>query len=245
MTERTLEHVTIAQAQAGLSRVRARVNEAAARSGRDHAAVHVLAAVKYVDAASCVALLDAGVDGVAENRFRALVDKQNTIAGGNAGSTASTAWHFIGRLQSREAPAIAERVGMIHTLASMSAARRLGMLTRDSEHRLPELLVQVNVDGDEGKDGVPAPEVERFLGELPENVRVSGFMTMPAFASDPQQSRATFAALRELRDTLAPRCAGRHDLEHLSMGTSQDFAVAVEEGATHVRLGRILFGHAE
>jgi pyridoxal phosphate enzyme (YggS family) len=243
--QRTTTHVTREQASAGLARVRARVNEAAATSGRAGGDVRILAAVKYVDAASCAALVEAGVADLAENRYGQLVDKHDALA--EEGSAAT--WHFIGRLQSREAPAIAERVAMIHALASESAARRLDGAWERAEAtgrtRRPQVLVQVNVDGDPGKDGVPAGEVERFLADLPARVRVDGFMTMPAFAEDPQASRPAFSALRELRDRLAPRFSGRHDLRALSMGTSQDFAVAVEEGATHVRLGRILFGGGE
>jgi pyridoxal phosphate enzyme (YggS family) len=218
-----------------LSRVRARVNEAASRSGRSGADVRVVAAVKYVDAAACGVLVGAGVLDLGENRLDALAAKQD------AGSVPAAArWHYIGRLQSRQAAAIAGRVGTIHTLCSASAAAKLA-----AQDARPELLVQVNVDGDPSKDGLAPDEVERFLEQLPEALEVGGFMAMPAFAEDPEQSRAAFARLRELRDRLAPRVAGRHSLVALSMGTSQDFAVAVEEGATHVRLGRILYAGGE
>jgi uncharacterized pyridoxal phosphate-containing UPF0001 family protein len=153
---------------------------------------------------------------------------------------ADARWHWIGHLQSREAPAIAQRVASIHSLCSESAARRLA-----GGAASVELLVQVNVDGDPAKDGIAPAEVGRWLEALPEPLEVRGFMAMPAWAEDPEHSRPAFAALRELRDELAPRVAGRHRLDALSIGTSQDYVVAVEEGATHVRLGRVLYAGGE
>jgi len=108
-----------------------------------------------------------------------------------------------------------------------------------------ECLVQVNVAGDPAKDGLEPAAVEPFLLDLPDAIVVRGFMTMPAYAEEAEASRPAFAALRDLRDRLAPRLAGRHELQFLSMGTSQDFVVAVEEGATHLRLGRILHEDTE
>ena len=107
------------------------------------------------------------------------------------------------------------------------------------------MLVQVNVDLDPAKDGILPDEAEAFIASLPPGVAVHGLMTMPAVAEDPQASRPAFARLRVLRDTLATVVDDRHPMRALSMGTSQDFAVAVEEGATHVRLGRILYAGAE
>jgi len=230
-----IEHVTPESIERGLARVRETIMIAASNSGRDAEAVHVLAAVKYVDAQACAQLVAAGVIDLAENRLAQLTDRQATgIVPGSA------RWHFIGRLQSRDVAAIADRVDSIHTLCSDSAVRRLAAI--DAR---PELLVQVNVDRDPAKDGLDPADVERFLLEVPAELEVRGFMAMPAFTDVAEQSRGAFAALRELRDELAVRVAGRHRLEQLSMGTSQDYAIAVEEGATHVRLGRILYGGGE
>lgn len=203
--------------------------------------VRLVAAVKYVDATACQLLVQAGVVDLAENRLDQLVAKQD------AGLIdAAARWHFIGRLQSREAVTIADRVGLIHTLCSTSAARRLDAARRAQPNAAgASVLVQVNVDGDAAKDGIPAAEVEQFLEQLPNTITVAGFMTMPAWTTDPERSRAAFASLRALRDELAPRFAGRHELVELSMGTSQDATVAAAEGATIVRLGRILYGGAE
>lgn len=231
----TITDVTEASIALGLTRVRETIARAAAVSGRAPGDVAVLAAVKYVDAAACALLVGAGIVDLAENRLTQLVERQE------AGLVPETArWHFIGRLQSREAAAVADRAGTIHTLCSESAARRLAAGTAR-----PELLVQVNVDRDPAKDGLAPKDVERFLLDLPPQLEVRGFMAMPAFTDDPEQSRPAFAALRELRDRLATNLTGRHRLETLSIGTSQDYAVAIEEGATHVRLGRILYGGGE
>ena len=233
-----MEDVRDAAVRAGVARVRAAVADAARRSGRDAATIRILAAVKYVDAAAAAVLVESGIVDLAENRLQAL--EQRRASADLASHAAALRWHYIGRLQSRQAPRIAGQVDVIHTLCTASAAARL-----DTLERLPELLVQVNVDGDPGKDGLEPSAVESFLTELPARVRVSGFMTMPAAAASPGDSRRAFAALRELRDRLAPRLGERHPLTRLSMGTSQDFVVAVEEGATDLRLGRTLFVDGE
>ncbi len=232
---RAIEQVSPAAIEQGLARVREEISAAAARSGRSADDVHVVAAVKYVDAEAAACFVEAGVPDIAESRLGTLVERQATGVVPDAAR-----WHFIGRLQSREAATVAERVSMVHSLCTESAARRLA----GSDAR-PDLLVQVNIAGDPSKDGLLPDDVERFLVELPEQLVVRGFMAMPAFAEDPQQSRGSFAALRELRDRLAPLVAGRHELAALSIGTSQDYSVAVEEGATHVRLGRILYAADE
>lgn len=242
---RAIEHVDVEQVRLGLEHVRAVIGAAAQRSGRDARDVRVLAAAKYVEVASTGALVDAGVLDLAENRLEHLEQRQ---APGVVPDDAPVRWHYIGRLQSRQAATIAARVDVVHTLCTTSAARKLDAAYAAGHvppGDRPELLVQVNVDGDPAKDGIAPGEVERFLAELPESLAVSGFMAMPAFAADPEDSRGAFAALRELRDRLAPAVAGRHELRWLSMGTSQDLGVAVEEGATHVRLGRILYGGVE
>lgn len=223
--------------ETGVRNVRRRVSDAARRSGRDPSEVTILAATKYADASTVGHLVGAGVVDVAENRLDALVAKQE--AGVGSSWLALAQWHYIGRLQSRQAASIAGRVSAIHTLCTTSASLRLAAAAADGCR--PLLLVQVNIDDDPAKDGLYPTDVDRFLDELPPSLEVSGLMTMPAFTEDPQRSRRAFAALRDLRDRLADRHSGRHPLQLLSMGTSQDFEVAVEEGATHVRLGKVLY----
>lgn len=205
---------------ANLAAVRARVDAAARRSGRDPAAVEILAAVKYVPAEQIEVLAAAGITLVGENRAQDLVEKAGHAAG-------RLRWHFIGALQSRKIRLIVPRVELIHSVASDSVLREL------ERHATPdfEILVEVNVSGDPGKAGIAPAELDAFIERSP--VTVVGLMTMPPLASAPELSRAHFANLSLL--------ARERGLRTLSMGTSQDFEVAVEEGATIVRIGTVLF----
>ena len=182
--------------------------------------VELLAATKYVPVEEMGALAEAGVTLVGENRQQDLVAKQERW--GDAFE-----WDFIGNLQSRKVKQLLPSCRLIHSLASDSALEQLG------RHGTPEteVLVEVNVAGEEGKGGVAPAELGAFVERCP--VRVAGLMTMPPFSQDPEASRPYFARLREL--------AAQHNLQRLSMGTSQDWQVAVEEGATIVRLGTELF----
>jgi len=181
--------------------------------------VEILAAVKYVPLEEMGTLEDAGITLVGENRAQDLEAKATAHPG--------LRWHFIGQLQSRKVKQILPYVELIHSVASDSALRQL------ERHGTPEteILVEVNIAREEGKAGIDPGDLGAFIERCP--VTVAGLMTMPPFAADPEASRPYFAALREL--------AGAHDLRHLSMGTSQDYRVAAEEGATIVRLGTILY----
>jgi uncharacterized pyridoxal phosphate-containing UPF0001 family protein len=183
------------------------------------AGVEILAAVKYVPLEELGTLAAAGIAIAGENRAQELAAK--------AEAHPELRWHFIGRLQSRKVKQILPYVELIHSVASDSALRQL------ERHGTPEteILVEVNVAGEEGKAGIAPAELGAFIARSP--VRVVGLMTMPPFTEDPETSRPAFAALREL--------AGEHGLRHLSIGTSQDYRVAAEEGATIVRLGTILY----
>jgi uncharacterized pyridoxal phosphate-containing UPF0001 family protein len=176
--------------------------------------VAIVAAIKYVDVNELGALAEAGIEVVGENRAQDLEAKHGRY--GDA-----FRWHFIGHLQSRKAKTVSELCELCHSLASESAAKRLTI----------PALVEVNLSGEETKSGIPEAELEDFLG-LYENV--VGLMTMPPETSDPEESRPYFRRLRELGE--------RHGLRELSMGTSQDYRVAADEGATIVRLGSVLYG---
>jgi len=204
-------------------RVRAnleRVREQIAATGRNPAEVEILAAVKYVPVEELGVLAEAGVDLLGENRAQELEAKSDAYPG-------RFTWDFIGHVQSRKVRQILPYVRYIHSVASDSVLAQLG------RHAKPEteILVEVNVAGEAGKSGIAPDELGQFLERCP--VTVVGLMTMPPLAAQPEASRPHFASLREL--------AGRHGLEQLSMGTSQDYLVAVEEGATIVRLGTSLF----
>jgi pyridoxal phosphate enzyme (YggS family) len=200
--------------RANLDRVRERI----AAAGRDPAAVEICAAIKYVPVDELGALADAGIELVGENRAQDLVAKRDRW--GDAFT-----WDFIGALQSRKVKDVAPRVRLIHSVASESALRKLG------ENPAPEVLLQVNLAGEESKEGIDPAELPRFIAECP--VPVTGLMTMPPFVEDPEDNRRHFARLAEL--------AAEHGLARLSMGTTQDFEVAVAEGATIVRLGTVLY----
>lgn len=202
--------------RANLERVRAEIE----RAGRDQSEVEILAAAKYVADQDLEALAAAGIDLVGENRAQDLARRAEAYRG-------RFTWDFIGTLQSRKVRAVLPHVRYIHSVASDSALRQLERYGDEGTR----VLVQVNVAGEEGKAGVPPEELGSFLERCP--VSVVGLMTMPPFATDPEHSRPYFAALRRL--------AENHGLRHLSMGTSQDYLVAMQEGATIVRLGTTLY----
>jgi pyridoxal phosphate enzyme (YggS family) len=179
--------------------------------------VTVVVATKYVPLDAMQALADAGIEVVGENRAQDLAAK-------HARFRAAFRWHFIGHLQSRKAPLVSELCELVHSLDSLSAARRL---------RAPA-LVEVNLSGEESKSGVAPADLQAFLREVTDlGVEVRGLMTMPPATEDPERSRHYFRELAAL--------AGEHGLPELSMGTTQDYRVAVEEGATLVRVGSGLF----
>jgi uncharacterized pyridoxal phosphate-containing UPF0001 family protein len=179
--------------------------------------VEILAATKYVPIEEMGVLAEAGVELVGENRQQDLAAKHERWGG-------AFQWDFIGNLQSRKVKQLLPVCRLIHSVATDSALAQL------AQHggRATEVLVEVNVAEDEGKGGIAPRQLGAFLAQCP--VRVSGLMTMPPFSEDPEESRPHFARLAEL--------AAEYGLSRLSMGTSQDWRVAVEEGATIIRLGR-------
>ncbi|MGZ5330668.1 MAG: YggS family pyridoxal phosphate enzyme [Solirubrobacterales bacterium] len=199
------------------ARVRANLERVRERAGEG---VEILAATKYVPLEEMGALAEAGVTLVGENRLQDLEAKREHW--GDAFT-----WDFIGNLQSRKVRRIVPLVRLVHSVATESALEQLGRHgTADTA-----ILVEVNLSGEESKGGVAPEELGSFIERCP--VRVEGLMTMPPFAEDPEASRPYFARLAEL--------AAEHGLERLSMGTTQDWPVAVEEGATIIRLGTALY----
>jgi len=204
-------------------RVRAnleRVREQITGTGRNADDVEILAAVKYVPVDELGVLAEAGIRLLGENRAQDLIAKAQAHSG-------RFTWDFIGHLQSRKVRQILPYVRYIHSVASESALEQLG---RHGSAQT-RVLVEVNIAGEQGKSGIAPTQLTSFLERCP--VTVVGLMTMPPLAATAEDSRPHFAALREL--------AERHRLPELSMGTSQDYVVAIEEGATIVRLGTILY----
>jgi uncharacterized pyridoxal phosphate-containing UPF0001 family protein len=205
-----IHNIDAAKVAANLEEVRAAVGEG----------VELLVATKYVPLEEIGKLAEAGVCLVGENRQQDLAAKHERW--GDAFD-----WDFIGNLQSRKVKQVLPLCRLIHSVATDSVLIQL------EKHGTPEteVLVEVNVSGEEGKGGVEPDELPAFIERCP--VRVTGLMTMPPFSEDPELSRPYFARLTEL--------AAANSLERLSMGTSQDWRVAVEEGATIIRLGHALF----
>jgi uncharacterized pyridoxal phosphate-containing UPF0001 family protein len=175
--------------------------------------VTIVAATKYVSVEELAVLAEAGIEVVGENRAQDL-EAKHAVHGD------TFRWHFIGHLQSRKAKVVNELCELVHSLSSDSAARRL---------EIPA-LVEVNLSGEESKSGVPEHDLDGLIATYPD---VRGLMTMPPETTDPESSRPYFRRLREL--------AEERGLNELSMGTSQDYRVAVEEGATLIRVGSVLY----
>lgn len=205
---RTFSGLEAAAVRANLERVRERIGDDVA----------VLAAVKYVPVEELPILAEAGIELVGENRAQELVDKR-------AAHADLFTWDFIGQLQSRKVKDVAPEVRLIHSVASDSVLRKL------EANPAPEVLIQVNVAAEEGKEGVAPGDLADFIARCP--VPVTGLSTMPPFAQDAEDNRRHFARLAEL--------AGEHGLQRLSMGTTQDYWVAAQEGATIVRVGTALY----
>jgi len=225
---RLISDLRIERIRANLAHVREEIAGAVRRSpvtrpGRERGEVQLLAAVKYVASDDLPLLAEAGIRLVGENRAQELEAK-------HAAHGELFEWDFIGQLQSRRVKLIVPHVRLIHSVASESALRELERhraLARDDL----QILIEVNIAGEDGKAGVAPEQLGEFIARSP--VPVAGLMTMPPLAADADASRPWFAKLRALAD--------EHSLQHLSMGTSQDYVVAVEEGATIVRVGSTLY----
>jgi uncharacterized pyridoxal phosphate-containing UPF0001 family protein len=194
---------------------------------RDLEQVEILAAIKYLPVELLPALAAGGISTVGENRAQALESKQEAVIEGSRVGELFAHWDFIGQLQSRKVRDLLGRVRYIHSLASESALDQLGRHDPGGT----EVLIEVNVAGDGDKSGIAPDELADFISRCP--IPVAGLMTMPPRAEDPEHSRPHFQALREL--------AAQHALGQLSMGTTQDYRVALSEGATIIRLGNALF----
>jgi pyridoxal phosphate enzyme (YggS family) len=212
---RLISGLDAARIRANLDRIRTDIADA----GREPGEVEILAAVKYVALEEIGVLGEAGLTLLGENRAQELEAK--------ATAHPEFRWHFIGQLQSRKVKSILPHVELIHSVASESALAQL------ARHGTPDtrILLEVNVAGEQGKAGIEPSALPRYLEAA--TVRVDGLMTMPPFAANAEDSRRHFARLREL--------AAEYGLKQLSMGTSQDYAVAAAEGATIVRIGTTLY----
>lgn len=219
-----------------LARIRAQIAEAAARGGRPPDAVTLVAATKYVGLPEIRALVEAGCLDLGESRPQQLWEKADALAG------LPIRWHFIGHLQRNKAKRTLPAVHLLHSADNRPLLDVLDRLAGESGRRLP-ILLEVNISGEAAKHGFTPAELPPLLDALPAftNLEVRGLMGMAGLEGGPDETRREFAALRTLRDRLAPQTPTGHSLAELSMGMSGDFQAAIEEGATIVRIGSALF----
>jgi pyridoxal phosphate enzyme (YggS family) len=219
--------------------VREVMAEAARRSGRPPEAIRLMAVTKTVDDDRIRAAMKAGVEIIGENYVQEAKRKIELL--GKSGE-----WHLIGPLQTNKAKVAVRLFDMIHSVDRPELAAELDRRARAAGRVVP-ILVEVNISGEASKSGVPPHstlELIRRIAPL-ENLSIRGLMTMPPWFDDPEESRPYFRALRELRDRIAAEAVPRVAMRELSMGMTDDYAVAIEEGATIVRIGRGIFGERE
>jgi pyridoxal phosphate enzyme (YggS family) len=232
-----------------LADVRANLAEAARRGGRDPGDVRLVAVTKYVDLDTIRALLDVGVRDLGENRVQQLSDRAQTLGAADFDlltapreTDALPRWHMIGHLQRNKVKALLKHTRVLHSLDSVRLAREIEKQAAKLDLSVDAFL-EFNVAGEQAKSGAApadAAALAEAVAQCP-HIRLHGLMTMPPFDPDPEAARPYFARLRELLEQVRRQGAVRPECLHLSMGMTIDYAVAVEEGATFVRIGSALF----
>ncbi|WP_163879511.1 YggS family pyridoxal phosphate-dependent enzyme [Paenibacillus favisporus] len=219
--------------------VNMRIEEACLRSGRSREDVNVIAVTKYVSTSMTERVLDSGLTHIGENRWQNAEEKWNAL--GSRGI-----WHFIGHLQTNKVKDVAGKFEYIHSLDRLSLAKELEKVASARNLEI-KTFVQVNISGEDTKYGLEPEQAVPFLKELHQfpHIKVAGLMTMAPFEGEAEDTRPVFRGLRELRDDINRQAITREPLIDLSMGMSNDFEVAIEEGATWIRLGSILVGKQE
>jgi pyridoxal phosphate enzyme (YggS family) len=219
-----------------LAALRQRIERAAERAGRPSADIQLVAVTKTVSVDLIREAIGRGVRSIGENRVHEASAKQPRIGRG------SVTWHMIGHLQSRKAKDAVELFDMVQSVESVSTAAALQKRCSEAGRSMP-VLIEVNTSGEERKSGVAPADAERFIREVApmENLRIEGLMTMAAFVPDPEQARPSFRLLRELAETLKEKNIAGARFDVLSMGMTNDFEIAIEEGSTMVRIGTAIF----
>lgn len=223
----------MATVKENLEKVQANIDSACKQSGRNKEEITLIAVTKYVTIERTKETISTGIHHLGENRNEGFLEKFEQIKD-------NAAWHFIGTLQSRKVKDIIHHVDYIHSLDRKSLAKEIN---KRSTSVMP-CFVQVNVSGEESKHGLPILEVESFIQELEayENIQVVGLMTMAPHVDNPEETRPLFRKLRLLRDKIQQQQIPHAPCEYLSMGMSNDYEIAIEEGATHIRIGTQLVG---
>ncbi|MGP4072574.1 YggS family pyridoxal phosphate-dependent enzyme [Piscibacillus sp. B03] len=220
--------------QANYEQIKKRISHACERSGRSQSDINVIAVTKYVSIETAQEAVDAGVKHLGENRLEGFHEKHQAI-----GETVN--WHFIGTLQSRKVKNIINDVDYIHSLDRLSLAKEIN---KRSDRVVP-CFVQVNTSGEESKHGLEPDELDSFIEQVKqyENIKVVGLMTMAPLTDNEDFIRSCFKQLRVLRDQISDLKFDHAPCTYLSMGMSNDFEIAIEEGATHIRVGSSLVGN--
>lgn len=214
--------------------IQTRIEESCQKSGRSKDDVHLIAVTKYVSAATAQEALESGIQHIGENRLEGLIEKQARIGRNGA------VWHFIGSLQSRKVKDVLPNIDYLHSLDRLSLAKEI---EKRAELQIA-CFVQVNVSGEDSKHGLPLDKVESFIQDLSpfSKIKVVGLMTMAPLTEDQTLIRPLFRRLKELQEKIAAKGYAHAPCNQLSMGMSNDFEVAIEEGATFIRIGTALVG---
>ena len=220
-----------------LDQIKERIQQAAESCGRDPNSIQLVAVSKTIAPDRVQKALEVGVTILGENYVQEARDKFQALV------QYPVSWHFIGHLQSNKAKYAVRLFDLIHSVDSLKLARELDKQAANVD-KIQPILIQVNISGEETKSGIAAEETIDLIKEISQlkHVSIRGLMTMPPYFNQPEKVRPFFAALRRLRDDIQDRCISNMSLEELSMGMTGDFEVAIEEGATLVRIGTAIFG---
>lgn len=226
------ELVTL-QVTDNLTKINSTIQNACKKSNRNPEEITIIGVTKYVTIERTIETVRAGIENIGENRLEGFIDKYNSLP-------ETVKWHFIGSLQSRKVKEIIEKVDFVHSLDRKSLAKEIDKRANQAV----SCFVQVNVSGENSKHGIALNEIDTFITTLQNypNIKVVGLMTMAPHTDDEVVLRETFQALRDKRDQLRNKKLAHAPCEFLSMGMSNDFGIAVEEGATHIRIGSKLVG---
>jgi len=221
---------------ANIEKIRQRIAAACARSGREPHSVALMAVTKTVPAERILQAVDTGITLLGENYVQEAREKHELLGG-------RARMHLIGHLQTNKAKYAVRLFDCVHSVDRLELAQELNKRAK-AVNRTMDILIEVNVSGEETKNGVSPAQVRELIGRIAglENLSVRGLMTMAPYSDDPETSRPYFQALRQLRDDIAREEIPRVQMAELSMGMTDDFEVAIEEGSTIVRIGRAIFG---
>ena len=216
--------------------IRQRIADAAKRVNRDPSEILLLAVTKTVDLERIRQAVDAGLSELGENRVQEMIPKFDEI-------DRKVDWHLIGTLQKNKVKYIINKVKLVHSLCSVSVAEEMQRLCEKNNTHI-DVLIEVNVTGEESKSGIPILEIRAFINSISklDRVHVKGLMTIARYSPDPEDARPCFKELKGLFEELKDRKEENFEMKYLSMGMSGDYEVAIEEGANIVRVGSAIFG---